>query len=150
MFWHVYKLPCNTSASHLERSNWIQLIQILFTSRKSSLLGHLEQPGNLIEGALGELMQHLPGAAGAAVLVVGVDADGKPMVSAIPKASETREDRVRPYRLAVRELDQKLFKAALEATGGNIHDAAGQLGLPVSTFRYRATKLGLLKPTGDS
>ena len=110
----------------------------------------LERGGNAIEAAMGELLQQLPEAAGAAVFVVGVDADGKPIVSPIPKASQVSragDGRVRPYRVAVREFDRKLFREALAAAGGNVHEAARQLRLPTSTFRYRASKLGLLKPT---
>jgi transcriptional regulator with GAF, ATPase, and Fis domain len=49
--------------------------------------------------------------------------------------------------VAVREFDRKLFREALAAAGGNVHEAARQLRLPTSTFRYRASKLGLLKPS---
>ena len=106
----------------------------------------LERGESAVEAALGELMQQLPGAAGAAVFVVGVDVDGRPMVSPIPRASDVPQGTVRPYRVAVREFDRKLFREALAAAAGNVHEAARQLRLPTSTFRYRAIKLGLLKP----
>jgi tetratricopeptide (TPR) repeat protein len=112
---------------------------------------NLERGGSALESALGELMHELPGAAGAAVFVVGIDADGKPLVSSIPRAKapadSSRDGRVRPYRLAVREFDRRVFREALAAASGNVHEAARQLRLPTSTFRYRAMKLGLLKPT---
>jgi DNA-binding NtrC family response regulator len=107
----------------------------------------LERGGNAVEAALGELMHQLPGAAGAAVLVVSLDADGKPMVTPISRSSEATDGRVRPYRTAVREFDRKLFRDALTASEGNLLEAARKLRLPTSTFRYRAIKLGLVKPT---
>ncbi|HWN83169.1 MAG TPA: tetratricopeptide repeat protein [Candidatus Udaeobacter sp.] len=113
----------------------------------SHLQRKLERGGNAIETAMGELMQQLPGAAGAAVFVVGVDADGKPLVSPISRTSETGDGRIRPYRVAVQEFDRKLFRDALAAAGGNVHEAARALQLATSTFRYRAIKLGLVKPT---
>ncbi len=113
----------------------------------SHLQRQLARGGNAVETALGELLQQLPGAAGAAVFVVGIDAGGRPIVSPIARSSEPREMGIRPYRVAVREFDRRLFREALAAATGNVHEAARQLRLPISTFRYRAIKLGLLKPT---
>jgi tetratricopeptide (TPR) repeat protein len=107
----------------------------------------VERSGGAVEAAIGELLKELPGAKGAAVFVVGLDDQGKPMVSAARSTSKTEDKRIRPYRVAVREFDRNLFRRALEAAGGNVHEAARKLRLPVSTFRYRAIKLGLLKPT---
>jgi hypothetical protein len=107
----------------------------------------VERGGGAVEAAIGELLKELPGAEGAAVFVVGFDGQGKPMVSAARNTGKTEDKRIRPYRVAVREFDQNLLRRALEAAGGNVHVAARKLRLPISTFRYRAIKLGLLKPT---
>ena len=107
----------------------------------------IERSGSAVEAAIGELLKELPGAEGAAVFVVGFDGQGKPMLSAARKTSKPQDKRIRPYRVAVREFDRNLFRRALDAAGGNVHEAARKLRLPISTFRYRAIKLGLLKPT---
>ncbi len=62
------------------------------------------------------------------------------------RAAKPAPAAVRPYRAAVREFDRGIFRAALRRTEGHIPDAARLLGLPESTFRYRAAKAGVLRP----
>jgi DNA-binding NtrC family response regulator len=54
-----------------------------------------------------------------------------------------RPDAVRPYRQAAEGFDRAVLTQALQASEGNVPHAARLLGLPESTFRYKARKLEL-------
>lgn len=102
------------------------------------------------EGSVDLLLRHLvgelEGARGAVVIAVGIGPEGALSLSSVPQAPKTELGVVRPYRVAAREFDRQIFRQALEAAEGNVPRAAQLLRLPVSTFRYRAGKLGLLRP----
>jgi len=95
-----------------------------------------------------QLIRESGGTAGALVLVAGLTPEGRLSVVPVDKSPEGED--VRPYRVRAREFDRRIFRDALEAVGGNVPRAARLLRLPVSTFRYRAAKLGLLERGGDS
>jgi len=104
----------------------------------------VEQGKSAEETLLGELVLRLGGTGGALLLAVGLTADGKLSLAPVKTPSGSPATTVRPYRVAAREFDRRLFKQALAVAGGNVPEAARLLCLPESTFRYRATKLKLL------
>lgn len=50
---------------------------------------------------------------------------------------------VMPYRDAAEVFDRRLLTQALKASDGSVSEAARLLGLPESTFRYKARRLNL-------
>jgi tetratricopeptide (TPR) repeat protein len=102
-----------------------------------------------LDALVERLIQGSSGAAGALVVVAGLTAEGRLKVGPALKTLVPEAEGVRPYRAQAREFDRRVFRQALEVTGGNVPRAARLLRLPLSTFRYRARKLGLLRPSGD-
>jgi hypothetical protein len=110
----------------------------------------LEQGKGSVDTLLAQLVGRLDGVEGALVLAVGLKSDGSLDLAPLPAAADRGESVVRPYRVAARAFDRRVFQRALAAAGGSVPQAARLLQLPESTFRYRAGKLGLLGGGGRS
>jgi DNA-binding NtrC family response regulator len=105
----------------------------------------LTQGTSPIDVLLRDMVRQTRGAEGAIVFALGLGADGAVSVAPVPAPSpEPESPVVRPYRVVAREFDRKVFTQALAATGGNVREAARILRIPLSTFRYRAGKIGVL------
>jgi len=106
------------------------------------LTGRTGQVGSALERALAPL-----GAEAGALIVAldvrpGSEIHGHTAAAGESPARATSRPALKPYRVALRDFDRELFRAALERTGYQVPAAARLLRLPESTFRYRAGKAG--------
>ena len=128
--------------SRVAEADWIIEAVVENFEAKRDLLPKVDRhrrPGSLVSSNTSGLP--------IASLAAGLSPDGSLSVAPLPKAPED----VRPYRVVAREFDRKVLRQALAAAEGNVPRAARLLRLPLSTFRYRAEKLGLVgRSTRDS